>query len=245
MKVGFTLLRVKQLLSIFVKPIMDKYYKYLEEQNKQLKFLLEFEMMERRQIAGDFHGKAAGMTGAKLYLDILAKKSEKLRSTTVVLSKLLDGAIDNFRTVSRKIHSKDTERYGILLGLNDYLKRNIETRQDVQITNLSTLKENLNIKLEQEIGIYKTCISTLELLLSSGFRKIEIDIKLEGNYLIFYADGSLYKKVPDEEIYDHTIPTALLLKGVKAMLNWQKALVLPQTNWETTFKYRFELIKSV
>ena len=65
MKVGFTLLRVKQLLSIFVKPIMDKYYKYLEEQNKQLKFLLEFEMMERRQIAGDFHGKAAGMFRCK------------------------------------------------------------------------------------------------------------------------------------------------------------------------------------
>lgn len=214
---------------------MENNQAYLEKKIRLLTFLLNQEVLERQSISNEHHHAYGGLTGARVYLRLIEKHSDKIKPTVNQMTSVLNETVDQMRSINRAIFSKDTQNAGIVSGINVSIKR-FSGKYKCDIINLSTIEERLNISLLREIGIFLVCHSTIEFLCQYPDNRIIVNLVLLENELVFSCVGA------DLEIPEATKRYAeTLLQVVEGRALWQEATTMPETNWKTRFVFAFKL----
>lgn len=216
---------------------MENNQAYLENKIKLLTFLLNHEVLDRQMISDEHHHAYGGLTGARVYLRLIAKHGDKIEPIVKQMTSVLNETVDQMRSINRAIYSKDTQNAGIVSGINASINR-LAAKYKCGIVNLSAIEHRLNISLLREIGIFLVCHSTIEFLCQYPGNSISVNLVLSNNNLVFTCIGA------ESEIPAETKGFAdNLLQVVEGRVLWQEATPLPETNWKNSFVFAFKLIE--
>jgi signal transduction histidine kinase len=206
---------------------------------KLLTYLLNEEVNERNRISADLHSKSAGLGASKLWLEMWGKKSKKHLSTTNQLTTILNECMIDVKRIVADIYPRIIIRKGLIVSLKEHLHDKNKIFGN-RIDLLSTINDDkqLKISLIYETAIYRICLIVIEFMLLVPFSSIQINISLEGENLILNITGTGQGELENKE---NEMELTRKITLIKAIMAWQQANILPETNWISKFKFSFKL----
>lgn len=218
---------------------MEKGTQELQETIRHLSYLLDYEQMERKEIADWHHAKLAGIAAARVQVQRLLIRGDESISILNELNDLLNTSIADLREINRVLYPKELRGSGLIDVLREYVKLHT-VKYKSRISFRSKITDKVHGPKEREVAIYKLCILVMEFMKNGGFSQFKINVEQTGSILVVHF-LSPQIKVSRKKPSDWKVQQ----ERIKAMVIWQKAKVLEPTNWLNEFYFRFKLTEKL
>lgn len=208
-----------------------------EEGNVLLRKLLDKEQLERKDIATRLHGKKGDLLLIKFALHKIERnaKQGKFDPTKVAeINNILDTYLDDAQSITAEIFNPTLKLSGLLSGLKT-LSNQILNKYQTNITIVTEWKEeSKKTDILMQLGVYRACANAIEYFALIGYKETKIRVTINANHLQVELSGE------SQGAFRATVKQLKMQSDlIKADLFWRGAQVLPETNWNNTFKFEF------
>lgn len=208
-----------------------------EENTELLRYLLDQEQRERKEIQTELHSQKGELLLINFVLYNMRKSSQEgvIKPEHIdEIKKIVDVYLENMKPILTQTFNPMIKLSGLKSGLQDIVSYCRDKHNSTVTLNYQIDEVRHKVDVITELGIYKVCFETAEYLCLCGAKKIAIDLIHKGNDLVVQVRGAMENQAvkTDDALAER-------LKLIKANLVWRSAEILPETNWENTFKFKF------
>lgn len=208
-----------------------------EENTELLRYLLDQEQRERKEIQTKLHSQKGELLLINFVLYNMRKSSQEgvIKPEYInEIKKIVDVYLENMKPILTQTFNPMIKLSGLKSGLQDIVSYCRDKHNSTVTLNYQIDDVRHKVDFMTELGIYKVCFETAEYLCLCGDKKIAIDLIHNGNDLVVQVMGAMENQAvkTDDALAER-------LKLIKANLVWRSAEILPETNWENTFKFKF------
>jgi hypothetical protein len=208
-----------------------------EDNTELLRYLLDQEQRERREIHTELHSQKGDLLMINFVLHSMKKTArEGVCDPKHInnIKKIIDDYIENMKPILLQTFNPMIKLTGLKSGLKEIVSycRNKHSSYVSLNADLDDIKYKVDVITE--LGIYKVCFETVEYLCLCGHNNIAVDIIPNGKDLVVLVQVL----IANQKIKTGKALTERL-KLIKANLVWRAAVILPETNWKTTFRFKF------
>ena len=208
-----------------------------EDNTELLRYLLDEEQLERKKIHTELHAQKGDLLLVNFVLYKLKKSSQEgIFKPELIneIKKIIDDYVANMQPILTQTFNAMIKLSGLKTGLQDIVSYCHDKYNSVVTLKVQLDEIKYKADVITDLGIYKVCFETAQYLCLCGNKKIEINLTLISDHLVVQVQGA----IEDQEVKaDDTLTERL--KMIKANVIWRSAEILPETNWENTFKFKF------
>jgi len=208
-----------------------------EEGNVLLRKLLDQEQLERKDIATRLHGKKGDLLLIKFALQKIennAKQGKYDPSKVAEINDIIDTYLEDSGSMAAEIFNPMLKLSGLLSGLKSLSNQRLKKYQ-TNITIITEWKEeSRKTDVLMQLGVYRVCEDAVEYFALTGFKETKITLTINVDHLQVQLTGG------SQGEFKATIKELKMQSDlIKANIFWRGAQVLPETNWNDTFKFEF------